>query len=102
MFYLLRSMWTQSAFIPSAPLTERNLPDQTGKVYCITGGYAGVGEQLSRILYQHNATVIVAGRSEEKYRKAEQRIKEGVQSTGSVEFLQVCFSLRSTTLVLNA
>jgi retinol dehydrogenase-12 len=62
----LKSFWNQSFRIPAPPLTEKNLPDQTGKVHVVTGGYAGVGQELARILYSKNATVYVAGRSLDK------------------------------------
>lgn len=32
----------QGMFIPRPPLTEENLPDQTGKVHIVTGGYSGL------------------------------------------------------------
>ena len=38
--------------------------DLTGKVYLITGGYAGLGAITTRALLMTNATVIIAGRSE--------------------------------------
>lgn len=31
----------QCFFIPSPPLTEKNLPSQAGRVFIVTGGYAG-------------------------------------------------------------
>lgn len=63
--YLTQSL-PQSAFIPSPPLTEANLPDQTGRVHIVTGANSGVGEQLMQILYEKNATVYVAARSQDK------------------------------------
>ncbi|ATY63609.1 short-chain dehydrogenase [Cordyceps militaris] len=63
--YLTQAL-PQSAFIPSPPLTEANLPDQTGRVHIVTGANSGVGEQLMQILYSKNATVYVAARSQAK------------------------------------
>lgn len=70
---LLARFWNQSFFIPNPPLTEKNLPDQTGRVFIITGGYAGCGKELAKIVYQRNGTVYLAGRSQGK---ADAAIKE--------------------------
>ena len=51
-------------FPPSPSFTEKNILDLSTKVYIITGACAGVGFELSRILYQLNATVYIGGRSE--------------------------------------
>jgi len=47
-----------------------NIFDLTGKVAIVTGGYGHLGKAMSRSLAAFNATVIVAGRSEEKYTTA--------------------------------
>ncbi|MCJ1279619.1 hypothetical protein MMC21_007443 [Puttea exsequens] len=39
----MASVLSKSFFIPPPALTESNLPDQSGKVHIVTGGYAGVG-----------------------------------------------------------
>lgn len=46
----------QSFLIPEPTLTEENAADQTGRVFIVTGGYAGVGLELVNILYSKNAT----------------------------------------------
>lgn len=52
----------------------------------MTGGYGGCGLDLSRMLYQHNATLYIAGRSEEKANAAIQELKAKYpDSKGSVE-----------------
>lgn len=80
----------QCAFIPKAPLTEENLGPQDGRVFIVTGGYAGVGKELCKILYQHNGTVYVAGRSRSKYDAAEAEIKKAHPgSKGKLEFLHL-------------
>ncbi|TKA30162.1 hypothetical protein B0A50_02881 [Salinomyces thailandicus] len=80
----------QCFFIPPPPLTEQNLPDQTGRVHIVTGGYAGCGKELSKLLYQKNATVYVAGRSQDKGEAAIQEIKKAFPSSdGKLEFLQL-------------
>lgn len=59
----------------------------------MTGGYAGVGLELCKILYAHNATVWIAGRSEAKAQKAIASIREASQSSkGSVQFLSLDLS----------
>ncbi|KAF7926706.1 uncharacterized protein EAE97_010215 [Botrytis byssoidea] len=84
------NIFSQFYFIPSASLTEKNTPDQTGRIFLVTGGYAGVGFQLCKILYAHNATVWMAGRSESKAQNAISLIKEASpKSSGSIQFLQV-------------
>ncbi|KAK3673341.1 short-chain alcohol dehydrogenase [Recurvomyces mirabilis] len=80
----------QSFRIPAPPLTEKNLPDQTGRVVVVTGGYAGVGYELTKILYQRNATVYVAGRSPKKAAERIAEIEKAVLgSKGRLEFLQL-------------
>ncbi|KAH8812967.1 short-chain dehydrogenase [Xylogone sp. PMI_703] len=74
---------------PPAPVfTEKDCPDQTGKVFLITGGYSGVGYELAKILYQKNATVYIAGRSKSKADDAVKYIQESCPSSnGKLEFL---------------
>ena len=80
----------QTFFIPKPGLTEENLPNQAGKVFIVTGGYAGCGKELSKILYSKNGTVYVAGRSKEKADAAIDEIKQAYPSSdGRVEFLKV-------------
>ena len=89
----MTDFWGQSFRIPPPPLTEKNLPDQTGKVFMITGGYAGVGAQLATILYQHNATVWIAGRSSSKAEACIQDIQsKHPDSKGHLHFLSVDLS----------
>ncbi|KZF25074.1 NAD(P)-binding protein [Xylona heveae TC161] len=82
--------FSQSFWIPAPVLTEKELRDQSGKVFIVTGGYAGVGFELTKILYSKNATVYAAGRTRDKALKAIERIKAAhPQSKGRVEFLSV-------------
>lgn len=57
--------WTQ-VFPPSPTLTEKNLPSLASKVFIVTGGNAGVGLALVKILYSRDGTVYIAGRSAAK------------------------------------
>ncbi|KAI0153403.1 hypothetical protein BJ166DRAFT_532715 [Pestalotiopsis sp. NC0098] len=86
------NIWSQY-FPPAASITEKNCPDQTGRVFLVTGGYAGVGFELCKILYAHNATIWIAGRSEAKAQKAIASMREASRSSkGSVQFLSLDLS----------
>ena len=63
----------------------------------VTGGYAGVGLELCKILYAHNATIFIADRSEPKAQKAIAAITEAYpRSEGRLEFLQLDLADLST------
>ncbi|KLP13238.1 short-chain alcohol dehydrogenase [Fusarium fujikuroi] len=56
-----------STVVPNKPpLTEKNLPNQKGKVFLVTGASGGLGKLLVDILYQHNGKVYLAARSQSK------------------------------------
>ncbi|KAL8658012.1 MAG: hypothetical protein Q9226_001346 [Calogaya cf. arnoldii] len=82
---------TFSQFFPPQPtLTEANLPSQKGRVFIVTGGYSGVGLELSTILYQAGGKVYLAGRSEEKGQAAISKIKsDPADAPGEVVFLHL-------------
>lgn len=80
----------QCYFIPKPTLTETNLPSQSGRVFIVTGGYAGCGKELSKILYGKGGTVYLAGRSQDKAEVAMEEIrKTWPSSDGRLEFLKV-------------
>lgn len=84
---------TQSFRIPVPTLTESNLPSQTGKVHIVTGGYAGIGEQLVIILYNAGAKVYIAGRSESKAQASISRIEAAhPDAKGELVFLHLDLS----------
>lgn len=88
--YKLSHFLWQTFRIPEPLLTEANISDQSGRVCLITGGYAGVGFEVSSILFEKNATVYIAGRSESKGLDALERIRNTYpQSTGRIDFLKV-------------
>ncbi|KAF2488864.1 short-chain dehydrogenase [Lophium mytilinum] len=60
-------------FPPAPSFTEKELPDQTGKVVLVTGAASGVGLELAKILYSRNATVYIGARSSS-------RVQTGVQA----------------------
>jgi NAD(P)-dependent dehydrogenase (short-subunit alcohol dehydrogenase family) len=92
MAYLL-NLFQQFFFLPAPTLTERNLPDQTSKVSIVTGGYAGVGLELSKILYAKHGTVYIAGRNADKAQAAIEKIKADYpDSKGALRFMKVDLS----------
>lgn len=58
----LWSLWTQY-FPPRPSFTERDIPSQNGRVFIVTGGNAGVGFELCKLLYGLGATVYMGARS---------------------------------------
>lgn len=60
------------------------------QIFLVTGGYAGIGYELCQILYAHNATIYIAGRSQQKASDAISRLQKAApNSAGRVEFLQM-------------
>lgn len=55
----LRSQW----FPPAHTFTEDNVSPQDGRVFIVTGGNAGVGFELVKMLYTTGATIYMASRS---------------------------------------
>ncbi|KAL5333963.1 hypothetical protein BJX70DRAFT_37597 [Aspergillus crustosus] len=75
------------------PLTEANLPDQSGKVFIVTGATSGYGLILTTILYQRNAKVYLAARNTEKTTKTIADIQKGhPNSQGSLHALHLDLS----------
>lgn len=97
----LRRLWPQ-CFPDPAPLTEANLPAQTGKVIIVTGSTSGIGYELVRILYQAGATVYIVARNQAKAEAAIKTITEKVNKAaekkkpstepGVIKFLQLDLS----------
>ncbi|MCF4122639.1 SDR family NAD(P)-dependent oxidoreductase [Antribacter sp. KLBMP9083] len=54
--------------------TERDIPDQKGRVAVVTGANTGLGFETARALAEHGATVVLAVRDVEKGKKAAARI----------------------------
>jgi NAD(P)-dependent dehydrogenase (short-subunit alcohol dehydrogenase family) len=46
--------------------SDRNMPDQFGKVAIVTGGTSGLGYEIAKQLARHHAHVIIAARNEAK------------------------------------
>nr|POE63304.1 putative oxidoreductase [Quercus suber] len=92
------NFFSQSFLLPAAAITERNCPSQKGRVFIVTGGYAGVGFELTRLLVAAGATVYIAGRSESKAAAAIDAIqkKANTADSGRVEFLSLDLADLST------
>ncbi|EJU01291.1 NADP-binding protein [Dacryopinax primogenitus] len=61
---------------PRPKFTVDDIPDQTGKVAIVTGGYSGIGKLIVKYLLRKNATVYVAGRSRTKGEEAVEELKK--------------------------
>lgn len=63
-FSSLRATLTQ-IYPPKPTFTEVGVPasSQHGRVFIVTGGNAGIGLELTKILYAAGATVYIASRS---------------------------------------
>ena len=90
------SYFTQM-YPPKPAFTEKNVSDQSGKVYIVTGSNTGVGKEVAQILYSKNAKVYVAARSEDKAKRAIADIQAAwPQSKGSLSFLYLDLADLST------
>lgn len=76
---------------PGKPtFTEKDVGDQVGKVFMVTGGNSGLGYELVKILYSKNATVYMASRSQSRAEEAIKTIKASITSTsGQIKILVV-------------
>ncbi|KAH8889224.1 NAD(P)-binding protein [Thozetella sp. PMI_491] len=83
---------------PSSPgFTEADLPDQSGKVFIVTGSSGGLGKELANILYSKNSKVYIAARSEAKANAAIDEIRERFPaSSGELVYLHLDLNDLST------
>ncbi|ROV96136.1 hypothetical protein VSDG_05106 [Cytospora chrysosperma] len=87
--------WAHGIALVSSEFISRH--DVPTEVFVVTGGYTGVGFELSKILYAHNATVYIAGRSSSKAENAIEEIRKvSPESSGHIEFLYLDLSDLST------
>ncbi|KAF6807481.1 putative short-chain dehydrogenase [Colletotrichum sojae] len=85
---------TYSMLSPPPPsFVEDDLPTQEGRVFIVTGGYSGIGYELSRMIWRRGGVVYIAGRDPEKARQAISAIEKeeptGESGAGMLRFLQV-------------
>ncbi|KAL1946145.1 hypothetical protein VTO73DRAFT_15272 [Trametes versicolor] len=53
-------------FPPKSKFSVDDIPDLTGRVVLVTGGYGGIGYEIIKALLQHNAKVYMAARNKAK------------------------------------
>lgn len=75
------------------PLIKKNwsyddIPDQSGKIFLITGANSGLGFSASKALASHGATVVLTSRSLEKGTKAVEEIKKEFPDA-KLDFMQL-------------
>ncbi|CAI7569788.1 unnamed protein product [Penicillium glandicola] len=92
-FSSLRATLTQ-AYPPAPAFTEANTPpgSQNGRVFIVTGGNAGIGLELCKILYASGATVYMASRSQTKAEAVIKTITEAStpkNASGNLKFLHL-------------
>ncbi|KAH6682773.1 hypothetical protein B0J14DRAFT_622895 [Halenospora varia] len=95
--------WSES-FPPKPTFTEKNVPDQLGRVFIVTGGSSGCGYETSKAIYNLNGRVYIAGRSAKNAEEAIRKIKSSPASPhpnvkggkGSLIFLQLDLNDLST------
>src|ERR1700753_1240459 len=80
-----------TSIIPhKAVLTEKNLEDQEGKVFIVTGGTGGLGKEPISILHQHNPKISHAARSDSKSKELIDELdKANPDAKGEVIFLKL-------------
>jgi len=90
MFQYILNFWYQlrEIYPPTPKFSVNDVPDQTGKVAVVTGGYTGIGKLISKYLLMRNATVYIAGRSQSKAEEAIADLKRLTQNE-KVHFLSL-------------
>ena len=78
---------------PSPHFTEKDLPSLVGKVFIVTGGNAGVGLELVKILFSKGGTVYMAGRSATKIAAEIEAIQAAAGTELTEGKLKVCLNL---------
>lgn len=72
---------------PAPTFTEKEYPDQTGRVFVVTGGCTGVGFHVSRYLVEKNAKVWIVARNQSKIETAIADLKKEFPSANLDYFL---------------
>ncbi|WP_316155032.1 oxidoreductase [Cupriavidus sp. BIC8F] len=75
----------------STGFTEADVPDQSGKCFVVTGANTGIGFEVTRVLAQRGARVLLACRDEAKAQEAIARIKQ-VTPRADLAFLPIDFA----------
>lgn len=69
--------------------TERDISDQSGKTFVITGGNSGIGWEAGRMLAEHGAHVILACRNADKAKDAVASIEKTAAKGAKVEAMSL-------------
>ncbi|KAK2060122.1 NAD(P)-binding protein [Colletotrichum caudatum] len=84
--------WRTQHYPPAPSFTEEHIAPQNSRVFIVTGGNAGVGFELVRLLYTTGATIYMASRSKERAEKAIEAIANAaptLKNPGVVKFLHL-------------
>ncbi|KZL77191.1 short-chain dehydrogenase [Colletotrichum tofieldiae] len=84
--------WRTQFYPPKPSFTEKHVGPQNGRVFIVTGGNAGVGFELVKMLYTTGATIYMASRSKERAEKAIETITSTtstLENPGVVKFLHL-------------
>ncbi|KAF4452205.1 short-chain dehydrogenase [Fusarium austroafricanum] len=84
----LQAQW----FPPKPTFTEGDVPSQKGRVFIVTGGNAGVGYELVKMLYGTGATIYMTSRSKERAEDAINKITKATPAPtnpGTIKFLHL-------------
>lgn len=74
--YTIATHMTDQSWPPKNKFSIDEIPDLSGKVAIVTGGYTGVGKETVFALLRRNAKVYIAGRTPAKAEAAIQELKE--------------------------
>lgn len=75
---------------PTPTFVEKDIADQTGPVFIVTGSTSGIGYELAKMIYSRNGTVYIASRSSSKILEAIDTIQCNTRSkTGQLVALKL-------------
>lgn len=85
-------------FPPKPKYTDKDVPSLAGNVFIVTGGNAGVGLEIVKILYAKGGTVYIASRSAEKI-DAEIKALESTAEAGAGTLKRLIIDLADLTTI---
>lgn len=91
----LRELLRDFVFRPAIDVTEKDIPDLSGKTYLVTGASSGIGFYSAKFLAGAGAKVYLTGRSLSKLEDCLEKIREQ-QPCADVHGLQVDYSSPET------